>query len=350
MRLMTRPPLPRVRCVFSERGRQVRLGNGGPPGPLGSLPPGEKARQATRWRAVTRVLRSCIGGFEAAAADILQAALPSDCRVCGAPMLGLLPVRVCDACLECVRAQAAAPGALCSRCGDALGMESARFAAAMGVGECTQCRVNPPDFARAVAFGSYDHEMREMLHALKFDGMRRVAEHALGRWMAEAVLQLQAEAAGELVVVPVPLFHERQRQRGFNQAELLAHSAVKRLAKLQPAWKLDLRPAALTRVRDTRALFALRPDQRRRSLAGAFKIGDAEAVRGREVLLVDDILTTGATVNACARVLLRAGAERVWVATVARAQPENTRALESSVTRWDAVPPRTKETPGFLRE
>ena len=215
-------------------------------------------------------------------------------------------------------------------------MESARFAASMGVRECTLCRTSPPAFARAVAFGSYDNEMREMLHALKFNGMRRVAEHVLGDWMAEAILQLEAEAAAELVVVPVPLFRDRERERGFNQAGLLAESAVKRLRKLRPGWKLSLQPGALQRVRDTRALFALRPDQRRRNLAGAFRSGEPEAVHGREVLLVDDILTTGATVNACARVLLRAGAMKVWVATAARAQPESVRAVEETVARWDA--------------
>jgi len=237
-----------------------------------------------------------------------------------------------------VRAKAEVPEALCSRCGDALGMESVRFAASMGVHECTQCRMIPPAFARAVAFGSYDNEMREMLHALKFNGMRRVAEHVLGEWMAETILRLEGDAARELVVVPVPLFRDRERQRGFNQAGLLAQASVKRLAKLRPEWKLALRPEALLRVKDTRALFALGPDQRRRNLAGAFRIGDAEAVRGREVLLIDDLLTTGATANVCAKVLLRAGAEKVWVATVARAQPESVRAVAKNVTIWDADP------------
>lgn len=223
-------------------------------------------------------------------------------------------------------------------------MESVRFAASMGVVECTQCRVAPPAFAKAVAFAPYDSEMREMLHALKFDGMRRVAEHVLGEWVAEAILKLEPDAARELAVVPVPLFRDRERRRGFNQAGLLAEAGLKRLAKVRPDWKLEMRPEALLRVKDTRALYALRPDQRRRNLEGAFRIGDAEAVRGREVLLVDDLLTTGATANICAQVLLRAGAERVWVATVARAQPENARAVAKSVARWgvEAGEPRAR--------
>lgn len=283
------------------------------------------------WR---RALRSGSEVLRSAAADLLHAALPSDCRVCGSPMLGLRPVRICDHCVASVRSQAETGEPLCSRCGDALGMESVRFAASLGVKDCTACRVNPPAFARAVAFGSYDNEMREMLHALKFNGMRRVAEHVLGRWMGEAILKLEGEAAGELVVVPVPLFRAREKQRGFNQATLLAEAGIERLRELRPAWKFALQPRALERVRDTRALYELRPDQRRRSLQGAFRIGDAERVRGREVLLVDDIFTTGATANACARVLLRAGAAKVWVATVARAQPESVRAVAATIARW----------------
>ncbi len=331
--------MPRVRCVFSEGERQIRLGNGGPPGPQGKTLPGFRAdldgNSAKSWRALTRVLQSCTVAIRSSAADLLHAALPSDCRVCGSPMLGLRPVRICDVCVDRVRSQADAQEILCSRCGDALGMESARFAASLGAHECTPCRMSPPAFARAVAFGSYDNEMREMLHALKFDGMRRVAEHVLGDWMAEAILKLEGEAAGELLVIPVPLFRDRERGRGFNQSGLLAASAVKRLRKLRPGWKLVLAPDALRRVRDTRPQFALGAAQRQANLNGAFRAERPERLKGREVLLIDDILTSGATANACSRALLRAGAGKVWVATVARAQPESVRAMEASVARWD---------------
>ena len=258
-------------------------------------------------------------------------------------MLGLRSVRICNGCVERVASLAGVDEALCSHCGGALGMESARFAAAMGAEECTSCRMNPPDFARAVAFGLYDSEMREMLLGLKFHGMRRVADQVLGQWMAEAVLQLKGQAAPELVVVPVPLFHERERERGFNQSLLLARAALQELFRSHSGWKLELRPEVLVRVRDTRPQYALGPRERQRNLKGAFRVSDKMMVAGREVLLIDDIFTTGATANACARVLLRAGAAKVWVATVARAQPESTRALEATVARWDMAPVRARE-------
>jgi len=271
-----------------------------------------------------------------AVADVTNVVLPTDCRVCGAPMVALGKVRVCDLCLLRA-AEQPETDVLCARCGDALGMESARFAAAMGVTECSLCRMTPPEFERAVAFATYDNEMREMLHLLKFGGQRRMAEYVLGERLAAAVLKLDEVCGRELLVVPVPLFPARERQRGFNQARLLAEAAVKSLKKLRPEWRLRLLPDAMRRVRDTHALFTLNPGERRRNLSGAFRVADKQAVRGREVLLIDDIMTTGATARECARVLRRAGAVKVWVATVAKAQPESTRAIErADVAMWGA--------------
>jgi ComF family protein len=227
-------------------------------------------------------------------------------------------------------------------------MESARFTAGMmGASECTMCRLAPPEFARAVAFAAYDHEVREALHLLKFNGLRGVAEHVLAEGMAAAILQLEAQAAHELVVVPVPLFAARRRRRGFNQAEVLAVAAVAKLRKLRPQWKLALRGDVLARVKDTRAQFALEPHIRRKNLRGAFRVGDSGAIRGREVLLIDDIMTTGATARECSRVLLRAGATRVWVATMARAQAEGGMSGHSDVAIWDAVKEPGQAT-GFM--
>ena len=249
--------------------------------------------------------------------------MPSECRLCGGAMTSLKTVRVCDACVARVGAETAErDGTVCARCGDALGMESARFAAAMGITCCTMCRLAPPDFERAVAGGDYNEDLREMLHLLKFAGRRQVAELVLGEKLARAVVQLRDVAARELMVVPVPLFAARERERGYNQALLLARAAVKRVEKIAPEWRLRVEANVLVRVKDTRPLFYLSPRQRRASLRGAFRVVKKQMLAGREVLLVDDILTTGSTARECSRVLLRAGATKVWVATAAKVQPE----------------------------
>ena len=338
---------PRVRFVFSsESVKVVQLGNGGPPGRFG----GE-----TGWRAVTRVLRSCSEAMEWVVADVTNVFLPSDCRVCGAAMATLSGVRICEACVEQLGPRfGAEPEILCSRCGDALGMESARFQASRAVSECTMCRLAPPPFEKAVAFANYDNEMREMLHLMKFGGLRGVAA-ILGDGMAVAARKLRGLAAEELMVIPVPLFEARVHTRGFNQAKLLADAAVRKLRRLEPAWKLRVADGVLKRVKDTPALYELNPAQRRRNLQGAFRVHDVEAVRGREVLLIDDIMTTGATARACAGVLKRAGAAKVWVVTAAKAQPESVHGAvqheAEGFAMWDAganvIAPNTSQQQRF---
>jgi ComF family protein len=320
-------------------------------------PPGQH-RGAAGWRAVTRVLRSTTPvrvAIRTVVADLTNTLLPSDCRFCGAPMVAFATVRVCE---ECVARLDPKPAALerilCRRCGDALDMESSRFAASLGIFDCSLCRLVPPPFSRAVAFANYDDEMREMLHLLKFGGQRHLAGHVLAQRMATAILKLRPEAASDLIVVPVPLFAARQRQRGFNQAILLAEAAIKRLRSLDPAWSLHVQPHALRRIKDTAALYRMNPSERRHGLRGAFAVTDAAALRGREILLIDDIMTTGATARECSRVLLAAGAAKVWVATAARAQPEPVPDAApppaQTFARWDATPTRTIEPRAARRQ
>ena len=218
---------------------------------------------------------------------------------------------------------------LCHRCGENLDMESARFAGqfpAEGL-ICHVCRMAPPMFERAVAHAVYQDELREMIHLLKYERMRAVAD-VLGGMLADSILALEANASRDLIVIAVPLFPSKQRQRGYNQAELLADAALAELRRLRPAWRLRRVPSILERRRDTQSQFELTPRGRRRNLEGAFAVDPATFPLGCEVLLVDDIYTTGATARECARVLRRAGAHKVWVATLARAQTPR-------VAMWD---------------
>ena len=160
--------------------------------------------------------------------------------------------------------------------------------------------------------------MRQAIHALKYDRLHPAAR-GLGPMLAEAIAQLAGEAPAEMLVVPVPLHRSKYAQRGFNQARSLAAEALGFLRKSHPQWRLTLAPSTLMRLRATESQAGLTPRQRRLNVRGAFSVSDPSLVKVQHVLLVDDILTTGATARAAAQTLLRAGAASVWVATLAQA-------------------------------
>jgi ComF family protein len=268
--------------------------------------------------------------------DLVTTIYPSDCRACGGPLLKADLSPVCDQCIDSVRKQSMT---LCGRCGEALDMEGVRFAGQFPVEGllCSPCRMAPPEFERAVAYAVYEDELREMVHLLKYERMAVVAK-PLGRLLARAIEMLEAEADRDLLVVAVPLFPSKERERGYNQAVLMSDAALAELKKSRPEWRLQAAHGVIRRVKDTRSQFELTPRGRRRNLQGAFAVADGSVLAGREVLLVDDIYTTGATARACSRVLRRAGASKVWVATASRAQPEMVASWDASSNTavWDA--------------
>jgi ComF family protein len=186
---------------------------------------------------------------------------------------------------------------------------------------CRPCRVAAPPFEHAVAHGLYQDKLRALLHLLKYDGMEPVADR-LGSLLAGQISAFQ-DAPRTMLVIPVPLFRAKRRQRGFNQAEVLARATVKALRRQQPEWKLTVAVGLLERRRSTESQAGLTPRQRRANMRGAFFAPSPEKVKGADVLLIDDIYTTGATARACAQALRRAGANSVRVATIARAQRQD---------------------------
>lgn len=173
---------------------------------------------------------------------------------------------------------------------------------------CRQCRLERPPFLKARAVGSYQGLLKEMIWALKFQGRRSLA-NPLGRLLAGVVLRELGPVRPDLVV-PVPLTGKRLRSRTFNQAELLALALGQELG-------LAVTGKVLFRVRETAPQVNLSRRSRWQNLAGAFKVVLPDRVAGRRLLLVDDVLTTGATAAACTRALEAAGAAGVYVVTVA---------------------------------
>ena len=164
--------------------------------------------------------------------------------------------------------------------------------------------------------------MKAAIHAFKYDRMHPAAQ-GLGRMLAQAIAQMAGEAPAEMLVIPVPLHRSKHAERGFNQARALAESALSFLRKSHPQWRLTLSSGILLRQRPTISQAGLTARQRRLNVRGAFAVFDRAAVDAKHILLIDDILTTGATARAAAQALVRAGAASVWVATLARARRVN---------------------------
>jgi ComF family protein len=230
-------------------------------------------------------------------------------------------------CIGC-RRLVGAPGTLCGECWPRLRFLEKPWCEVMGtpfshdMGDgflSAEAIANPPLFRRARAAVSYEDVARRIVAGLKYADRTELAPW-MARWMARAGTELIADAD---IIVPVPLHRRRFLTRRFNQSAELAR-ALSRVSGLPFA------PDAVRRVKQTRQQVGLGAREREDNVRGAFRVPpEAEIkVRGRQVLLIDDVYTTGATVSAVARVLRRGGAEAVDVLTFARVLPGDFRAEE----------------------
>src|SRR5271157_1806112 len=219
-------------------------------------------------------------------------------------------------CLAC-RAATEAHGALCPRCWSAVRFIERPFCERLGtpfeqdLGEgllSPQAIADPPVFARARAVARFeDGPARTLAHRLKYSDRAELAR-PIARWMARAGVDLLADAD---LLTPVPLHALRLWRRRFNQAAALAREISRAAGK-----PCDV--GALLRVKATHSQVGLSRARRAENVQGAFRAADGAPVRGMNVVLVDDVLTSGATANAASRALLRAGASRVDVLVFAR--------------------------------
>jgi len=212
-------------------------------------------------------------------------ALPPRCPGCGT-----ITGEIESFCPDCWRAIEWLGDGGCRTCG--LPLEATELET------CAACLAKPPIIERTRAAVAYGESTRTLPMRLKYS--RKVA---LAKTMARYMRPLVDDAA-DPVLVPVPLHRGRLWTRGFNQAALIA-------AELAHRCGIHHDPFALKRKKPTSALKGMSPLQRRREVAGAFQVGDKGKIDGRKVILVDDVLTTGSTAEACARALRRAGAARI---------------------------------------
>jgi len=246
---------------------------------------------------------------------LTAATLAPHCAACDAVLDRPLDGPVCSACWG--RLRPVAPPA-CYVCGQPL---PSWRTISLATERCAACRRRPPAFDRGAVACDYEGELRAIIHAFKYHGRRSLAR-PLGRFLREAG---RAVLDGADAVVPVPLHPWKRLHRGFNQSADLARTLG-----------LPVRPVLL-RSRATRAQAGLSPGQRRRNVAGAFTLAPwrrrpPDAVANRILVLVDDVMTTGATLDACARVLKRAGAHEVRTLTLARALPRASAASRASLS------------------
>jgi competence protein ComFC len=214
---------------------------------------------------------------------------PPQCGGCGEML-----TRWCQACEANVRLDS---GWICSCCGQPL--------SAPGV--CRRCRECPPAFTALRSWGAFGGPLRNALHRLKYQ-----RDIALGEVLARQLVSVLQGLDWPIdLICPTPIGVARKAERGYNQATFLA-------LPLALALGLPYRPQALTKTRETRSQVGLSADQRQANVSGAFQ-GQAKWAAGRTVLVVDDVTTTGATIQACAAALLQAGARQVYGLTLARA-------------------------------
>jgi competence protein ComFC len=253
---------------------------------------------------------------------------PAPCWICDDPLTSASLIPICDQCIAEIQRY---DGLHCESCG--------RPFASPLVAEaiqkiCYVCRRGAYGFERARSYGPYNDALSGAILLLKYESLSR-----LGAWFADRLVPIvrdEFKGAEFDAIVPVPLHPSRQRERGYNQAELIARPLAKRLG-IKMATYLLVR----TRPRPAKSVLTLK--ERWESVRGAYETRTGAKVDKLRILLVDDVFTTGATLDACARALREAGAASVHGVTVARVVPELTLPRSNQALRAsNVVPERPK--------
>jgi ComF family protein len=222
--------------------------------------------------------------------QVLDWVYPPVCASCGEP-----GYRICPICYEKINFL---HGNLCQICGCSIKKISKKI--------CDICCDNNPPYDGIRSLAYYEGVIRECVHALKYKN-----NQSLGDTFSELLVKLIRRENWQInFVVPVPLSEERYHERGYNQASLLAKPLAARLS-------LTFNPYALKRIRHTASQVGLSAHERHQNVIGAFE-AETDLVRGKNLLIVDDVMTTGATMKACAQALKKAGAKSAYGVVLAR--------------------------------
>ena len=224
--------------------------------------------------------------------NILNILFPQSCPVCNERASDHEIAPICPECWLTIQPH---NGPQCGRCGRPLVSDAS--------GTCGECLKHEPAFKCAKSFGLYEGALKKAVNLFKYHNVRRLS-------LPLSAVMLQNDLPRVEAVIPVPLFKKRLRHRGFNQSALLAGHIAARLGA-------ELMIDHLVKIRDTLPQVGLSSPERRRNIRNAFRIRECGKVSGKRVLLVDDVITTGATIRECSRVLKRAGAGDIYVHALA---------------------------------
>ncbi|HDH53475.1 MAG TPA: ComF family protein [Nitrospirae bacterium] len=224
--------------------------------------------------------------------QFLNTLFPESCPVCREPSTDHKTAPICP---ECWRSILPYSGPQCRKCGLPLVSDVSIT--------CGECIKDKPAFRLAWSFGLYDGVLKKAIHLLKYHKINR-----LSKPLSELILQIPIPRVD--AVLPVPLYKKRLRQREFNQSALLAKHMAKKAG-------ISLVTDCLIKTRDTAPQVGLSAGERRKNVRKAFRIQNKKRIQGKSVLLIDDVITTGATVRECSSVLKKSGPEDVYAIALA---------------------------------
>lgn len=232
-------------------------------------------------------------------------------------IVDLVYPRRCPVCSRSARQESSLSFDICRDCWQSIAFNTPPFCAACGRHLdapvdgtlCGNCRSALPGFDRAFSPCVYDGPVKKLIHALKYGGKDYLCQ-PLCSLLVDFIREYRLPVHEIDGIVPIPLYPNRRREREFNQAQLLADG-------ISRAYGLPLLAQALARTRPTRRQTGLSPAQRRENMRGAFRVEQPQAVRGRRLMIVDDVLTTGSTAGNAALALKEAGSIYCLVLTIA---------------------------------